>query len=334
VVAGPLPDVSTLRQRAQRALDNGDLAPAVDAIDEALEQNPRDARSLALRGLIQQARARRENPPDLWLLESAETDLLRAIQVDPKDADVRHALGQFYLADGHQEAALKVFEEVLAIDGFHRRTLETCSRVRYERGEERMALDLLINLHRVWPQAEAMTWYRRAQCHLRVALSLDAQAARQRSDELGYALRAFREYRQLSPEDSDGLLGEAFTRARLLAERKPPPPDELEAIVALYVEAQGRRPRVAEPSFQAGVLLEDHGQPSRAQDFYAKALAADPDHVPSLLNLARLLAPHADTREAARGFFQRALPRLDDGPEKKAVEAWLAEPPASRKSGG
>ena len=320
---GPAVDVSSARQRANRAYEAGDLTTASQAIAEALSQNPRDARSHALQGLIQQAQARRQAPPDLWLLESAETELLRAGQLDAKDADVRFALGLFYLVDGHQEAALKVFDEVLAIDGFHQKTLETASRVRYERGEERAALELLINLHRVWPQSEAITWYRRAQCHLRIALSLDAQARKERSDELDKALRAFRECRRMAPEDADAILGEAFVRVQLLAGQKPEPEGELAAIEALYTQAQALRPQSGEPSFQAGALRESRGDAARAQELYAQALKAEPSHLPALLNLARLLARYPDSKDAARELYQRALPRVEDARERKAIEAWL-----------
>jgi Flp pilus assembly protein TadD len=74
--------------------------------------------------------------------------------------------------------------------------------------------------------------------------------------------------------------------------------------------------------FDSALFLEERGEKAQARELYAQALSLDPDHVPSLLNLAHLLDATGDREEATR-LLARALPMLKERREKRAVEEWM-----------
>jgi tetratricopeptide (TPR) repeat protein len=302
--------VRELRVAAAAALERRDLDEALALVEQAMSFDRADARTHTVRGFIRMTQAKAEQPPVLEHWESAEADFLLGTRLDPQDPEVFFGLGSFYRDDGHVEAALLAFRKALELDPNHRRTLLAAGKLLHLHRRESEALPLLQRLL-AFPEQDPDALYRLGQCLL----------DRGRSDD---ARRIFQRYRALMPRDAEGPLAEASALWRSLGEAKAAPPAQAEEVLALLAAAAALAPGDPRPPFNSATFLEDRGERGQAVALYRRALELDPDHVPALLNLGRMLAAGGEEDEARR-LLERALPLLRDSRERRAVEGWLAE---------
>jgi Flp pilus assembly protein TadD len=301
-------------------LEAGDVAAARRIAAEVLAADPSSARARAItaQGLMQDALE--ESPPTLGPWRRAEGELLRASRLAPNDPVVARLHARFLVADGHLSAAAARIDEGLAAEPDDPELLTLGARVRFDLGDERAAIPLLRRVEALRPDDPDPVW-RLAQCQIRLApAEIEGALRRERFDA---AVAAFTRYRRLAPTDPDGFLAEAQARlARALA-GDGVDPEEIERVIGLYRDAARLDPTSAEPAFGQGVAHELAGRAEDARSAYRAALALDPGHLPSLLNLGASLADAGD-REAAVPLLRRALELGVTPDERDRIERYLA----------
>ena len=358
---------------AERQQCDEHVARAVDAVVRrhygdagreaklALDLDSRAARARAVLGMVLLQSAAEQDPPELFLLRSAEVEIERARLLAPDDAFVGWMRAVFFAETGHVSAAAEAAEQALAASAGappaeRAALLGVAGTYRYELGEERAALPHLQEYAALRPD-DATAFFRLGACHAtRAALPqgvapASLQTARRDAEA---AARAFARCFELAPGDEDAALAvsAALLRAAELA-------DELADVVAAdavraehrQAAAEHRRaaaehlnglaerfPDSAEPRFRLGVIAADAGQPERARAAYAAGLERDPGHAGCLMNLAAATAEAGDT-DAARALLHRLL-AVDDGrpvltrDERRRIERWLRGPDEPQSSSG
>ncbi len=308
-------------------LERREWSQARRAAEAALALDPQEARAHAALGRCLMEEARSESPPALAPWRRAEGELRLAQRLAPQDPEIALQLAMLLEADGHFTAATAVLDEQLSAQPRHPGCLRAASRIHYEVGEERAALPLLVRLVALDP-ADGEALYRLAHCELRLArtalLEQGAAADGEVLASLERAVSAFAAYRQVFPADAEGFGGEAY--ARLLAVRAGPQPAvaaELDKLVELLVEASRLAPGSPEPEFNLGVVHELRGDADAARRSYEGALRREPEHLPSLLNLAAVHAA-AGRGEAARAYCSRALALSPPAADRRRIEGFLA----------
>ena len=259
---------------------------------------------------------------DQALYEDAETALRIAATLAPREARYHSELGMLFELEGHLEAALLAHERALGLAAFSRGSLLAAARLATALGEERRAVRHLEALRAVAdPSPQALEW--EARCYLVLA---DDPEQRRLGPWLERAERAFAGMRRLEPKSPRGAAGIAHCRFRAaqLAPQKPNA-EQLDAMRTLYLEAARLAPSDPVHRFNLGVFLESKlvGDNDAARQQYRAALDRDAKHLPSRLNLARLLWL-ADRKDDAKAQWRIALPQLT-GNERKRVEELLAQ---------
>jgi tetratricopeptide (TPR) repeat protein len=151
-------------------------------------------------------------------------------------------------------------------------------------GLERQALELALDLRKRLPD-EARYAYEAGELAARIG---DESEAR----------RHFAEARKLAPDDWRPSVGEAA----LMLEARPPEVDSAEVLLRPWVDGPDAK---SEALYHLALVQELKREAPAARATLERALALDPDHVPSLCNAARL-AEAAGDRAAARALLVRA----------------------------
>lgn len=330
-------------EAAMDAVSRLDYPEAEQRARQALEIDPRSARARAVLGSVLCQQSARVDPPDLFLANAGEGELLLAEQLAPADPLVgwMHAV---MLADaGHLSAAAAVAEAALgrtadAPPAQRAALLGAAGNYRYELGEERAAVPHLQAYLALRPE-DAAAWFRLGASLLRMAevpsgARPNSLVAAQSQAEAAAA--AFRRSAERVQDDEDAALavGAALLRAaELAAERRLPNEADLRRQAEQQFRAVADRFQgSAEPLFRLGVLAETRGDAAAAREAYTQALVRDPEHLGSLLNLAASRDREgADADADVRELLERAL-RVDAGQgllvgnERSRIEARLAVP--------
>ncbi len=292
---------------------------------------------------LDQHRRTKSRPPEERINAIAEAELLvrAGLVYAPDDARLHALLARVYEVDGHLEAALAAYREAHRREPGATRTLLSMTRLELELGEERAAvfhLEALRSRIATVP-IDVLFWEVRCYMALYDTLRREAVAGNATNDNkktyLDRARRAYDELASRSPDDARASAGSAFCRFRQLLDGDRPRSDKaIREVLDLYREAARLAPTDALRRFDLGVVLESEliDDPAAAALEYRSALARDPEHIPSALNLARLLwaQPPTDSaaRSEARKLWSMALPRLEPR-ERRRVEALLeGQPPA------
>lgn len=317
-----------LLEVARRQLARGDLEEAARLARDLLERAPRSVGPHLVLGEAL-GRLAAEDGGDLDLELRAEAELLAAVRLGPDQPDAHAALGRFHESDGHLEAALDSYQRALRLSARHLPALLGAARVATELGLERSAEQHLAAL-RAGPglPTDALLW--EARCCLTLARAGD-QDEDSRAVFLNRALRAFQDLGQRLPGDPRGPAGAAHCLFLLFALRGGAlEENEVDRLRALYLEGARLAPRDPLPRYNLGRVLESKlvNQAEAAIDSYRAALGRDPDHLPSLLNLARL--EWNRDRRAARSLYERALRLTVNHEEKEEIRALLGSAPAGK----
>jgi hypothetical protein len=318
--------------KAQAMLAGGSAALAAADLDRAertaralIARDPRLAQAWTLLGqaLTERAHGLKAVARSVTQLEDTEAALLRATRLAPKSAHAHAALGRFYEVDGHREAGLAAHRRALSLSAFLPESLLAAARLSMELGEERGAR-LHLEALRALPDLPTEALIQEARCYLSLADAPDQSA--ERATSLARALRAFHELSIREPEDPRGPAGEAHCRFTLALERATVPDAEKNRIRELWQEAARLAPADPTPRFNLALFLESKlvGDRAAAIATYRATLARDATHLPSLVNLARLLWVDGD-HDAAKALYRRALPKLEDERERREVRRLLKQ---------
>lgn len=294
-------------------------AEAIVDCEAALAESGDDARLWQLTGIVYSRLDRNRE---------ALAALARAVNLEPRDTDLRLQQASLHLREGNRADAIAALTALLAIDPAHLEALRTLAALRRENGDLDGAISTLENLLRRHPDdtrawsllgacrtarfefGHAEACYRRATviepdsaaAHLAHAAALrnvaDPEAA------LAAADRAL----ALAPDSADAHAA----RAAALRELRR----TVEGLAATE-QALARDPDHVGALMQAGLLLHDAGNPAAAVAAYRKAIARDPDHVDAhwncgvaLLALGRFDEGFAEYEWRYRSpLFYRGKPR-------------------------
>jgi len=325
---------------ARRQLEADDFEAAARTGKTLIADHPLSAEAHVVYGLaslgvamepVREARARaakgnsKQEPvvPDLTELDEAETSLLSAVKLAPRMPEAQTALADLYYEEGHLEAALAGYRKALELSAFHRPALLRAAELATDLGLERSAAIYLEGL-RTQPDfpTKALVW--ETQVYLSLADARDQIESR--TTYLTRALRAFRELKARQPGKPLAVLGEAHCRFLLMRDSGQKLTNaQIDQLRKLYLEAARLDPTDPVPRYNLGRVLEDDlvGRREAAIESYRAALDRSPTHLPSLLNLARLLWEDGK-RDEATGLYRRALPLMKDTDERKYVERLLA----------
>jgi Flp pilus assembly protein TadD len=320
-----------------------------DAADDdataALTIDPRNARALAIRGYVKLHRASMSDPPDAFTANGGEHDLRTASLLAPEDSFVGWLHAVFLADSGHLSAAAHAAEQALlrvpnAPPQERAALLGIAGTYRYELGEERRALVHLREYVTLRPD-DATAHFRLGACLLAAAAlppGRELAAMTAARDDAAAAVLAFTQCSELSPGDEDAALAiaTAHWRAAELAEQT-----QDGATAARHRQAAEDRlrlvaerfPASAEPWFRLGVAAEAREANDHARTAYERALKQQPDHVPSLLNLAALQDRTGDAAGATQ-LLQRALtadaakPQLESS-ERRRLRTRIGATPGS-----
>lgn len=331
VSADSLPSVSLstdsareLAAHVERAIDavvRRRYGEAEQQARAALEIDPRAARARSVLGMVLFQRSALAEPPDLFLANSGEAQLLLAEQLAPADPFVGWMHAVMLAEQGHMSAAAATAETALRrTDGAppmeRAALLGAAGTYRYELGEERAATPHLRAYIALRPD-DATAHFRLGSCLLRMAavpLGPKPNAFVVAQNDAEAAAAAFRRCAELVPGDEDVALavGAALLRvAELAGERRDTAlrDERRQQAVQQFLATSERFRGNAEAMFRVGVVAEARGDDAAARDAYLEALLRDPGHVGSLLNLAgchqRIGGPNADG--AVRELLQRVL---------------------------
>lgn len=336
-------------ERARRSIEGGTWRTAHSDLASLVRERPRlvAARSLLATILVlelerdelrdSKPRAREAFRPEdrLDAIQEAEFVVLGGLRYAPNDAMLHALLGRIYEVDGHLEAAVVAYRRAVALDGRDTNALLALTRLELDLGEERAAVFHLEALRARLSELpiEALTWEARCYMALHDTLLSERATGDQASNKKTYLDRARRAYDELaarSPIDARAMAGGAYCRFLQMSEGDVPRTESsIEEALDLYRRAARLAPTDATHRFDLGVFLESGlvADAPAAIGEYRSALARDPSHLPSQLNLARLLwqghPPESPERAEARQLWALALPRLD-GRERRRVEALLA----------
>lgn len=313
---------------ARSKLADGDPAGAAVLARSLVEQEPAAPAARIVLGEALLALPPTAAPLQLDTRGEAETHLLAAAKLAPAAPEAHDALGRLYENDGHFEAALASYGRALEVSALYRPSLVAAARLATELGQERRAIRHLEALRALQPlPADALVW--EARCYLTLAESAaltGSPDALQRNAWLRRARRAFIELGERESSDPRAPAGEAHC-SFLLALDSPDKiaDDEKRHIRALYQKAARLAPADPLPRYNLARFLESRlvADATGAIEEYKATLARDPLHLPSLLNLARLLWL-AGKRDAARVYYRQALPLVEDDGERSRIERLLA----------
>ena len=313
------------------ALRSGDDAQARKLAKNALSRDPRAARARAILGRLLLTQTLRTSPPEIAAMEKVEGELLLARRLDSDDPEVMLFHSQFLEADGHISLAVEVLDGLVAGDPEHLEGLRGASRLHFELGEERAATPLLERVLALDPQDEE-SLYRLAHCRLDLAEAVDRgdlEASEQSARELfRRAAGDFGSYQALASDEILGYLGQARALLRAAELLEPDQPQqalgEFDAVIELLVQAETQEPNSPEPRHARGAVLVRLGRLAEARTLFESALRLDPVHLPTLLDLARVLDTLGE-KELAQDLCRRALALPVTPTERRQLERYLSD---------
>jgi tetratricopeptide (TPR) repeat protein len=290
---------------AEAFLVTGQTASARALVEDALRQDPADARARALLGNVLLAEARSEDPPDLFRMREGDGETLWALQHQPDDPVVVRLRGRFLAESGHITAAAEVGEAYLdrvaeLPDEDHAEVTLAVAAWCYEIGEEQRALPRLRVAVRRRP-GDALAWYRLGDCLLRTADSW--RMLREAAD-------AFVRSAQADPADEAARLASVTAASRALNQARregasEEAPQLADFLIQLAEQAVQAFPSSAAAWHARGVVARQLGREVAHED-WQQALTIDPGHLASLLDLAALRHEQGVYAEAT-ALWQRAL---------------------------
>lgn len=247
--------------------------------EKALEIDPQHLPTLKAYATYLKDQGRLSEAVRMWALAApmapreAEGELEAILDAQDASSQTLNTLAQVLVQLGREDDAEQRLRRSLALEGDNPTTLQ-------------LLTDVLVSQGRP-DEAEALLRDRRAVVEGSGALSLRyAQLLAGRGD-YEKAGRAFRRARDLEP--SDEAIRQACDEAEVRLQRFND---------ALLEMALGRK-------------AEREGNYPEAEDAYRKALAIDPDHVPTLSRFAQLLERQGRPMEA--GHYLAHLSRIDPG---------------------
>lgn len=101
------PDADEYIDRAIECHQEGDLAGALAACNEALKLNPDSASAYVIRSVVRKRQGYQER---------ADADFTRALQIDPRDGTPYLLRGQFHAAQGQVEHARQDFDQAIQLE--------------------------------------------------------------------------------------------------------------------------------------------------------------------------------------------------------------------------
>jgi tetratricopeptide (TPR) repeat protein len=313
--------LASLVRLAIESLERRHDADAEHHARRALELDPRSARARAVLGASICRQSALDDPPDLLRANAGEAELILASRLAPADPFVGWLHASMLADAGHLSAAAATAEAALqrttgAPAAERSELIGVAGTCRYELGEERAALPHLQAYVAIRPD-DATASFRLGVCLLRLAETPTGPRPNSlvvAQSHAEAAARAFGRCAELAPGDADAALagGAALLRAaELAAERRDQAAadERRQAAEQQFRDVAARFPANAEALFRAGVVAELRGDDAAARQDYLAALARDPNHLGSLLNLAacheRSDGPAADA--SVRELLQRAL---------------------------
>lgn len=259
-------------------------------------------------------------------LRAADATAERVVESQPEAAWPLNLRGTIALLDGRLDAAKDLLGEALEIEPRHTGSLLTAARVAAARNElpaaqrflesvieidagntaAHVGLAELAAARRDFPSAES--WIERLPVSpLRLRLEAELLAAQGRFDDAAVAFgRAF------DAQPSANLAVRAYEHA--LRAGRPNP----EAKLAAWNAANPRDPT---GNFLLGSVAIESGQYDAAIARYESVLAVNPQHAPTLNNLAWLYSQRGDDR--ALDYAQRAFEADPDNPAIADTLGWL-----------
>ena len=322
VVGVPAQRLERAEERAWGALERGDLHVARRESDVAIGIDPRSAIGRVVRGLLLLADAQKEDPPELRTMRRAEGELRSARALAPNDLRVGFGLIRLLEADGHLAAAAAEADTLLEQHPEDPRLLSVAGRLHDDLGNETLSVDLLERYVEQKPE-DAGAWYRLAWSRAR--LGERARDEPERAALWRAAAEAFESYVALITKDADGYLGAGHAWLQVAGLVPAERSTALAAALASYAKVEELLPEAASGPYGAGAVHEAAGRIEAASVAYDRALAREPNHVPSLLNQLALQQTKNPPRAEALARKLLALPAdALTGGERKQIEAWLA----------
>ena len=304
-------------------------AEAIVDCEAALTEKSGDARLWQLTGIVYSRLDRNDE---------ALSALARAVNLEPRDTDLRLQQASLHLRQGHRADAIAALTALLAIDPTHLEALRTLAALRRENGDLDGAIAALEKLLRQHPN-DVRAWSMLGAC-------------RSARFEFGHAEACYRRATQVDPDSTTAHIAHAAAlrnvadpeAALAAADRAvalaPDNPDaqtaraaslrELRRTVeglAATEQALARDPGHVGALMQAGLLLHDAGNPEAAVAAYRKAIARDSDHVDAHWNCGvALLALGRFEEGFAEYEWRYKSPLFYRGKPRHAQPRWDGSP--------
>ena len=292
----------------------GDLGKAQTMIEKVLEQNPKDAQALVVRGRIA---ARNQN------LEEARQYMRKALDITPTYGEARFWLATLYTSSDPLQS-LEILDQIDPSDAAYEKAMLLRSSISTRRGQLRQAIVDLRQLLTFRPTS-VMGRYTLAERYMATgeyskAADVLAELVRDdkdpmvlvrlsealfRSERYEEALTRAEQARAAKPESPEALVAEA--RCLIALNRKDEAIRRIQSVMDVYHEAWPRLALVA--------VYEMTGQPDKAIEALATGLIAQPTWEEGYVQEAAILRRVAETAPPAnrQGIIQRARQVLLEG---------------------
>jgi tetratricopeptide (TPR) repeat protein len=275
----------------------GDLAGALDAVNQALKLDPHLSRAWLVKGLIaNEWLAKGRAADEKGILREAAADFRKAVEADPQNTPARLELASILFTKGEFNAVRTQLEAILRLDPGNPNALNGIGLLQLQNGDLREAAESFRQaiLHR--------PHFPEAQMNLGNALL-------QLGDWSG-AREAFQNALQDEPNDAMAVYG--LARAlRNLGEAAPARAKFAQA--KSLIEKQTAQLR-ANGENNRGLKLWHDGNLTGAAAAFRSALAEDPDFADAHNNLGGVLWQLNDKKNA-RGEFEAAVHDLPNFPK-------------------
>jgi tetratricopeptide (TPR) repeat protein len=284
-----LPQMSEVQLTlSQIARIRGDRQLLKTAAEQIIHYRPLDPR-----GYILRAESEDTQPA------TAQSDLDKAIQMEPKSPIGYSAMAAFLRRQGKDEEARKYYEQALDRDPAHFEALTGVVSILMHQKQNARALE------RVQAQAARM-----ADNDSLYTLLGGLQVA---NKDLAGAEMSLRKAGQLNPANLDAIT--------LLSKVEMARGEGDQAVATAY-KTIDNNPRNVTAYFFAGTLEELRGRRQEAEDVYRKALQVDPNYGPAANNLAYLMLENGKNPEEALSLARLARQKMPNSPSAADTLAW------------
>lgn len=248
-------DRGTKYYEARLALVDRNFPTARALTADLLKAAPEDIRLLGLAGLIESQSGS---------LVLAESHLVKAMQLAPRQADIRHLLVQTYLRLGQNGKAIEALQPLISGNSVEPQVLALAAQAYIQAGDTQAA----------------ETYFRRAakarpeDLRIKTAIAL-VEISR------GATQSGFNQLETMSSTSNETFIDMALINARLRS-------GDLAGAAKAAVALQAKDPKAALPAHMLGGILLQQNKPAEARASFEKALENDPSYFPSTASLARL----------------------------------------------